>query len=209
MRIAAVTIQRCHANSPKDVFIPGSKKEPYLFALLYQINAATPLWFCAVDATRQNLRIHPHWERWTKHATNWMHTWCVDVTEQNDNTNQDLVTGPRYIQNDSDSREGELHPELIYQLMTSTQTQNFNEERNFGHNSRIGVHSTNLVDNDVLRKRVLPVSYDQRSPHDSLTLSLNFYRTHGIPFLVQHFPVWRVQDQALVAWKMFAALEVS
>ena len=31
----------------------------------------------------------------------------------------------------------------------------------------------------------------------------------GIPRIIQHLPAWRLQPQTLVAWAMFAALEVS
>ena len=125
------------------------------------------------------------------------------------NTNEDLVTGARDIYIDSDSRQKELPPELVYQFITSAHTQNFIEGRNFGHDYKIGVHRTSLVDNDVFRKRLLFVSNDQRIPHDSLSLSLYFCRKSGIPFIVQQFPAWQLQPQTLVAWKMLAALEVS
>ena len=54
-----------------------------------------------------------------------------------------------------------------------------------------------------------PVSHVQRSPHYLLQLSLHFWRTHGIPLIIQHFPAWRLEPQTLVPGKMLAALEVS
>ena len=81
--------------------------------------------------------------------------------------------------------------------------------RNFRHDPKIGVRSTSLVGNDVLEKSVFPVSHDQRSPHDSLPLSLYFCRPHGIPLIVQNFPPWRLQPETLIAWKMLAAYKVS
>ena len=75
--------------------------------------------------------------------------------------------------------------------------------------AKIDVHSTSLVDKDVFRKRVLSVSHDRRSPLDSLLLLLYSCRTHGIPLVVQHFPVWRFQHQTMAAIKKPSALEVS
>ena len=126
----------------------------------------------------------------------------------NVNTNHDLVTWPYNIHVDADSRQIKLHPELEHQLLTSVQTQYFNEGGNFRHNPKIRVHCTTLVDNDVLENRVVPISHDQKSPH-YLPLSLHFCWTHGISLIIQHFPAWRLQPQTLVAGKMFAALEVS
>ena len=40
-------------------------------------------------------------------------------------------------------------------------------------------------------------------------LSPHFCRTHGIPFIIQHFPAWGLLLQTLVAWEMLASLEVS
>ena len=57
-------------------------------------------------------------------------------------------------------------------------------------------------------KRVIFVSYDQRSPHDTLSLSLYLFRTHGIPLIVQHLPACCLQPQTLIVGKMLAALEV-
>ena len=139
-------------------------------------------------------------------------TECTKICRQyrtKGNTNQDLVARPRYLHVYSDSRQSALRPELVCQFITSEQTQNFNEGGNFGNDPKIGVQGTSLVDNDVFSERVLPVSRNQRSPHYSLPLSLHISSFHGLPRLVQHFPVWRLQPQTLVAWKMLAALEVS
>ena len=130
-----------------------------------------------------------HWEWWTKHATK--KRWRYGTSG---NTNQDLVTGPRYIHNDSDSRQSELRSELVCRFITPAQTQNFNKGRNLSVDSMIGVHSTSLCDkdNDVFRKKVLSASHDQRSPHDSLPLSRYFCKTHGIPSMNQQFPALRL-----------------
>ena len=116
---------------------------------------------------------------------------------------------PRYIHVDSDSRQSELRPEMVYQFISSAKTQNFNEGRNFGHDPKIRVNSTSLVDNHVFRKRGLSVSHEQKSPHYSLPLTTWFFKIHGIPFIVQHFPACRLRGQTFVAWKMLASLEVS
>ena len=125
-------------------------------------------------------------------------------------TNQDLVTGPHYIHIYSDTRHISLQPKLF---KPSTQTQNFNDRRNIGHDSKVRVHSTSLVTNDVFTKRshvhgVVNVSHDQSRPHDFLPLSLYFCRTHGIPLIIQQFPAGRLQPQTLVASKMLATLEM-
>ena len=60
----------------------GAKKHPHLFALFVQIHAAAPVWFCRIDATRQNTRRHPIENDGLKHATNWMHSGYVDNTAQ-------------------------------------------------------------------------------------------------------------------------------
>ena len=164
MTIATVTIQRCHANSPKDVSMRGAKKDPLLFALFVKLHAAAAVWFCPIDATRQNPRIHPIDNDGLKHATNWMHTGRVDNTAKIKNTNQDLVAWPRNIHVDSNNRQSKLCPELVHQCKISAQTQHFNEGRIFSHNPKILVHFTSLVDNDVQGKRILPVSHDQKSP---------------------------------------------
>ena len=78
----------------------------------------------------------------------------------------------------------------------------------FSPSLKIWVHRTSVVNNDVSRKWVLPVSHDQRSPHYLLPLALYFCWTHVIPLIIQHFPAWRLQPQTLVAGKIFAALEV-
>ena len=105
--------------------------------------------------------------------------------------------------------ESKLRSKLVHQVITSAQSQHFNEGGNYCHNSKIWVHCTTPVDNDVLGKRVFQVSHDQESSHYLLPLSLHFCKTHGIPLIIQHFPAWRLQPQTLVAGKMFAALEVS
>ena len=97
---------------------------------------------------------------------------------------------------------------MVHQFITTSQMHNFNIGRYFCHDSKLGVHNTSLVDNDVFSKRLLPVSHDQRSSHDSLSLWLYFCRAHGIPLIVQHLPAWRLQPQALVAGKTFAAVKL-
>ena len=99
----------------------------------------------------------------------------------NINTNQDLVAWPRDIHVHTDGRQSDLRPELVDWLITSTQTQHFNEGGNFRHRPKIRVHRTSFVNNDVFGKWVLPVSHDQRSSHYFLPLALYFCWTHGIP----------------------------
>ena len=125
------------------------------------------------------------------------------------NTNQDLVAWPRNIHFDTDSRQSKLRLELVHQLITSARMQDFNEGGKFRHNPKVRVHCSTLFDNDVLGKRVLPVSHDQRSLHYLLPLSLHLFWTHDIPLIIQHFPAWRLQSQKLVTGEMFAAPEVS
>ena len=137
-----------------------------------------------------------------------MHTSHVEYTEQNVKTNQDLVAWPRNIPVDMDGRQSELRPEMVDELITSTQTQHFNEGRNLGHHPKSRVHHTTFVNNDVLREWVLPVSHDQRNPHYPLSLALYFCWTHAVPLIIQHFPAWRLQPQTLIARKVFAAPKV-
>ena len=150
---------------------------------------------------------HSGW--WTKTVKlNWMHTGHVEHTEQPITTNQDLVAWPRDIHVDTNGRQSELRPETVDELIASTQTQHFNEGWNLRHHPHIRVHSTSFVNNDVFCEWVLPVSHDQRNPHDLHSLALYLCWTHDVPLIVKHFPAWRPQPQTLIARKVFAALEV-
>ena len=62
---------------------------------------------------------------------------------------------------------------------------------------------------ECLQKKGTPCPHDQRSPHDSLPLSLYFCRTQGIPLTVQYLQTGRLQPQTMVAGKALAALVVS
>ena len=137
-----------------------------------------------------------------------MHTGHVEYTEQSITTNQDVVAWPRYIQVYTNRRQSELRPETVDKLITSTQTQHFNEGRNFSHHPKIPVHTTSFINNDDFWEWVFPVSHDQRSPHCLLSLALYLCCTHDVPLIVEHFPAWSLQPQTLVARKVFAALEV-
>ena len=132
----------------------------------------------------------------------------VEHYEQLITTNQDLVAWPGNVNVDAYGRQSELRPETVDQLIASTQTQHFNEGGNLGHHPQVRVHSTSLVNDDVFTERVLPVSHDQRSPHDPLSLALYLRRTHDISLIVKHFPAWRLQTQPLITRKVLAALEV-
>ena len=137
-----------------------------------------------------------------------MHTGHVEHTEQPITTNQDLVAWPRDIHVDTNGRQSELRPETVDELIASTQMQHFNEGGNLSHHPQIRVHSTSFVNNDVFWERALPVSHDQRSPHDFFALALYLCWTHDVPLIVKRFPAWRPQPQTLIARKVFAALEV-
>ena len=119
MAIATVTIQRCPANSPKDVFIPNPKKDPHLDTLFLELNAAIPLWFWPIDATKQNPKVNTF-------ENDGLHTQQLNAHtlrkryETNANTNQDLVVWPRYIHVHWDSRQIKMRPKLVYQFITST-----------------------------------------------------------------------------------------
>ena len=82
IRVAAVGIQRCHRNSPEDVFVPGTKKHPHFVSLFLKLHATAPVWLCPIDAARQNPRMQPIENDGLKHATNWLHTGYVDNTAQ-------------------------------------------------------------------------------------------------------------------------------
>ena len=91
MKIAAVTIQRCHTNSPEDVYVPRAKKHPHYVAFLLKFYAAAPMQLCPIDAARQNPRVHPIQDDGLKQSTDWMHTGHVEYTEQSITTKQDLI----------------------------------------------------------------------------------------------------------------------
>ena len=82
MKVAAVAIQLCHANSPEDVYVPGTKIHPHFVAFLLKLDATTPMWLCPIDAARRNPRIHPIENDGLKHAKNGMHTGYIDNTGQ-------------------------------------------------------------------------------------------------------------------------------
>ena len=208
MTIAALAIRRCQTNSSEGVYIPNAKKHPHLVAFLLKLYTAAPVWFCPVETARQNLRIHPIQDDGLKQPTNWMHTGHMEYTEQTITTNQDLVAWPRDIHVHTNGRQSELRSKTVDELIAPTQTQHFNEGRNLCHHPKIRVHRTSFVNNDVIREWVLPVSHDQRSPQDLLSLALYFGWTHDVPVIVKHFPAWCLQPETLVARKMFAALEV-
>ena len=149
---------------------PMCEKDPHFFALFFKLHAAAPMWFCPSDATRQNPSLRPI----ENGRLNMQQKKAQAIRRRygtSGNTNQDVVTWPRYIHIDSVSRQIELRPQLVCKFTTSAQTQNFNQGGNFGHELKIGFHSTSLVDNDVFRKSVLPVSQHQRSSHDCVPLS--------------------------------------
>ena len=207
MRIADVAIQRCHTNSPEDVYIPRAKKHPHFVAFLLKLHATAPVRLCPIDAAGQNPRIHPFQDDGLKQAADWMQR-LRGKNGANVNTNQDIVPSPRDIHVNTDSTQSKLRLELVTQLITSAQTKYFNEGRNFFHQPKILVHCTSLVDNDVLGIWVLPVSHDQRSRHYLRPLSPYVCWIHSIPLIIQHFTARRVQPQTLVAEKMFAVLGV-
>ena len=78
MRIATVTIQRCHTNSLEDVYISGARKDSNFVVFFLKLHAAATVWLRPNDAARQNPRIHPIQYDGLKQATNWMHTRYVE-----------------------------------------------------------------------------------------------------------------------------------
>ena len=166
-----------------------------------QIQGRSSLVICPVDTARQNSRLHPNLDDGLKQSTNGMHTGHVEYTEQPTTTNQDLVAWPRDIHVHTNGRQSELRIETVDELITSTQTQHFNEGGNLSHHPNIRVHCTNFVNNDVLWEWVLPVSHDQRSPQYLLPLTHYLCWTHVVPLIVKHFPAWRLQPETLVTRK--------
>ena len=79
-RIAALAIQRCHTNSPEDVYVQRAKKHPHFVALLLKLHAAVPMRLCPIDAAKQNSRLHPIQDDGLKQPTNWMHPGYVENT---------------------------------------------------------------------------------------------------------------------------------
>ena len=59
MKTAAVAIQRCHTNSPEDVYVLRARKHPHFAAFLFKLHATAPVRLCLIDAARQNPRRHP------------------------------------------------------------------------------------------------------------------------------------------------------
>ena len=82
MRFGAVAIQRCHTNSPEDVYVSVAKKHPHFVAVFLELHATAPVRLCSIDAAREKSRIHPIQHDGLKQAQNWMHTGHVENTAQ-------------------------------------------------------------------------------------------------------------------------------
>ena len=82
MRIAAVAIQRCHTNSPEDVYVPHAKKQPHFVDFLLKLHATAPVRLCPNAAATQNPQIHPIQDDGLKQPTTRMHTGYVESTRR-------------------------------------------------------------------------------------------------------------------------------
>ena len=82
IKIAAVLIQRCHTNSPEDVYVPRAKKHRHFVAFLLKLHATAAVRLCLINAAKQNPQIHPVQDDGLKQATKWMHTSYVENTGQ-------------------------------------------------------------------------------------------------------------------------------
>ena len=69
---------------------------------------------------------------------------------------QVLVTWLRHVFVHPPSRQSELRPELIHQLITPSQPQNLNQRRHFGHYLKIGIYSVRIARYHILSERGTP-----------------------------------------------------
>ena len=122
MRVANVTIQRCHANSPINAFIPGAKKGPSL-RLVRRIPRCSSRVILPNWCNKTKTEGTSHWEWWTKTRNKLNAHRLRGQYGTNGKTNQDLVARPRNIHFESVSGGNNLSPELIHQFITSVQTQ--------------------------------------------------------------------------------------
>ena len=121
-------------------------------------------------------------------------------------TYQNFVWCPSYFGFHWPGGQYKPRPHFLDQSISASHLQRVHQARHLCQNWQLRVNDTSFVENQVLCKRMLTITYYKRTRSDFLPLTLQFILTRWISVEIQHAPPRCFQTQALITGKVTTAL---